>query len=134
MNQTRIRLDQQFSQILSEEVHRRTVQKRSVARQDPVRTTIAAAGTETTGLSNPGVGYVINTHETFNRTCYDCRFQRYTIRRASTEFKRSTTQLDGICHRLFRGTSHRLLTESERIAQESAIDRQIQDPMPLLTN
>jgi hypothetical protein len=55
MNQTRIRLDQQFSQILSEEVDRRTVQKRSVARQDPVRTTIAAAGTETTGLSNPGV-------------------------------------------------------------------------------
>jgi hypothetical protein len=48
-------------------VDRRTVQKRSVARQDPVRATIAAAGTETTGLSNPGVCYVINTHESFNR-------------------------------------------------------------------
>jgi hypothetical protein len=48
-------------------VDRRTVQKRSVARQDPVRTTIAAAGTETTGLSNPGVCYIINTHESFNR-------------------------------------------------------------------
>jgi hypothetical protein len=37
MNQTRIRLDQQFSQILNEEVDRRTVPKHSVARQDPVR-------------------------------------------------------------------------------------------------
>ena len=63
--------DQQFSQILSEEVDRRTVQKRSVVRQDPVRTTITAAGTETTGLSNPGVCYVINTHESFNRIGYD---------------------------------------------------------------
>ena len=54
MNQTRIRLRSAIQPILSEEVDRRTVQKRSVARQDPVRTTIAAAGTETTGLSNPG--------------------------------------------------------------------------------
>jgi hypothetical protein len=32
-----------------------------------VRTTIPAAGTETTDLSNPGVCYVIRTHESFSR-------------------------------------------------------------------
>jgi hypothetical protein len=56
MNQTRIRLDQQFSQILSEEVDRRTVPKRFSRKA--VRTTIAAAGTETSGLSNPGVWFL----------------------------------------------------------------------------
>jgi hypothetical protein len=71
MNQTSFVFDQQFSQILSKEVDRRTVQKRSVVRQDPVQTTIAAACTETTGLSNPAVCYVINTHESFNRIGYD---------------------------------------------------------------
>jgi hypothetical protein len=34
-----------------------------------VRTTIPAAGTETTDLSNPGVCYIIRTHESFSRIC-----------------------------------------------------------------
>ena len=127
MNQTRIRLRSAIQPILSEEVDRRTVQKRSVARQDPVRTTIAAAGTETTGLSNPGVCYVINTHESFNRICYDCQFQCRTIRRASPNLNEVPPNSAAYVIDFFEAR-HRLLTESERIAQESAIDREIQEP------
>ena len=32
----------------------------------PIEARIAAAGTKTDRLSNPGVGYVTNTHESFN--------------------------------------------------------------------
>jgi hypothetical protein len=108
-------------------VDRRTVQKRSVARQDPVRTTIAAAGTETTGLSNPRVCYVINTHESF--TGYVMTASSNAVR--SVEHQPNLNELppNSAAYVIdFFEARHRLLTESERIAQESEIDRQIQEP------
>jgi hypothetical protein len=95
--------------------------------QDPVRTTIAAAGTETAGLSNPGVRYVINTHESF--TVYVMTTSSNAVRSVEHQPHVNEVPRNSAAYAIdFFEARHRLLTESERIAQESEVDREIRKP------